>query len=421
MVNLKSSVILVKVLRESFSFAYQSIISNKIRTFLSLFGITIGIFAIISVFTIFDWLEKSIRESLATLGEDVVYIQKWPWSGGNNMPWWKYVNRPQPTEEDLNAIRQHSELTRSSAIMLGFNTTLKYEKNSISSMQVMAVTDQFEDIRSFEVEKGRYFSAYEMVSGRPMVVLGYEVANELFQDEDPIGKTIRVQGNRAQVIGVLKKEGASPIGDNSNDNLVFISLGYGKTMVNLRRIGITIMVKVKDGIPVDELNDELRGLLRTQRRLKPADEDNFSINQLSQFEDQFDTIFTSLNLAGWLIGGFSILVGGFGIANIMFVSVKERTNIIGIQKALGAKNAFILLQFLYESVLLSILGGAIGLFLVFVGTLFISGFSDFSISLTFNNILLGILVSAIIGIVSGFAPAWQASRLNPVEAINTLG
>lgn len=416
--RIKSFGVLVKVLNESFGFAYQSIKTNRVRTFLSLFGITIGIFAIISVFTIFDWLEKSIRDSLASLGDDVVYIQKWPWNSGTT-PWWKFVNRPQPTENDLNAIRQNSELTRSSAIMVSFGTLLKYENNSVSNVQVLSVTSQFEEIRNFEIENGRYFSSFEMASGRPTVVLGNEIAHELFQEEDPIGKTIRLMGQRVQVIGVLKKEGTSVIGDESNDKLAFIPLGLGKTMLNFRRLGLTIMVKVKEGIPLEELSDELRGILRTQRRLKPADEDDFSINQLSQFEDQFDMIFSALNLGGWIIGGFSILVGGFGIANIMFVSVRERTNIIGIQKALGAKKSFILLQFLYESVLLSVLGGAMGLLLVFIGTLILTHLADVSIGLTLHNILLGILVSAVIGIIAGFVPAWQASRLNPVQAINT--
>lgn len=416
--SIKSLGVLAKVLNESFGFAFQSIKTNRVRTFLSLFGITIGIFAIISVFTIFDWLEKSIRDSLASLGEDVVYIQKWPWNAGIT-PWWKFVNRPQPTENDLNAIRQHSELTRSSAIMVSFGSALKYEGNSISNGQVIAATNQFEEIRNFEIEHGRYISSYEMASGSPVVVLGHEIAHELFQEEDPIGKTMRLMGQRVQVIGVLKKEGSSVIGDESNDKLAFISLGLGKSMVNLRRVGITIMVKVKDGIPLDELNDELRGILRTQRRLKPMDEDDFSVNQLSQFQDQFDMIFSMLNLGGWIIGGFSILVGGFGIANIMFVSVRERTNIIGIQKALGAKRSFILLQFLYESVLLSILGGIMGLLLIFIGTLVMTYWADMSIGLTFHNILLGIMVSAVIGIIAGFVPAWQASKLNPVEAINS--
>jgi putative ABC transport system permease protein len=220
---------------------------------------------------------------------------------------------------------------------------------------------------------------------------------------------------------MLKKEGKSAIGMDSHDNLVLVPLGFARSIIDLRRVGPWIMVKAKDGISTNDLIDELRGILRSSRRIKPVDEDNFALNQISIIKQGVDNIFRMIDFAGWIIGGFSIIVGGFGIANIMFVSVKERTNIIGIQKALGAKNSFILIQFLYESVLLSVMGGIIGLLFIFIGTLVVNNLSDFTISLTASNIILGIMISAIIGIISGFAPAWTASRLNPVEAINTKG
>ncbi|MDD2197054.1 MAG: ABC transporter permease [Bacteroidales bacterium] len=418
MKQIKSMVILMKVMRESMNFAYQSIRVNKMRTFLSLFGITIGIFAIISVFTILDSLEKNVRDSLESLGDNVVYVQKWPWSMGM-LPWWKYVNRPQPSVDDLTEIRLHSQFAKSSAIMLSFRSMVKYRKNSAPSSQILSISDQYEDIRSFELSEGRYFSPFELTSGRHLAVLGSELANELFLGSNAVGETLKIGGYNVEVIGVLKKEGKSAIGDDSHDDLAIIPIGFARSFVDMRRVGLTIMVKAMDGVPTDELIDELRGVLRTFRRIKPLEDDNFALNQVSLLKQGIDNIFVMINLAGWIIGGFSILVGGFGIANIMFVSVKERTNIIGIQKALGAKNSFILLQFLYESVLLSITGGAIGLFFIFVGTTLVSNLSDFSISLTFDNILLGLMVSGIIGIISGYAPARKASRLSPVEAINT--
>ncbi|PKP36347.1 MAG: hypothetical protein CVT98_08180 [Bacteroidetes bacterium HGW-Bacteroidetes-15] len=236
---------------------------------------------------------------------------------------------------------------------------------------------------------------------------------------NPIGETIKLGGFNVEVIGILKKEGQSALGDNSHDNLAIIPIAFSKSLIDLRNVGPTILVKAVSGIPSEELMDELRGLLRSSRRLKPIEDDDFALNQVSMLKQGVDNIFGMINIGGWIIGGFSILVGGFGIANIMFVSVKERTSIIGIQKALGAKNSFILLQFLYESVLLSVLGGLIGLLFIFIGTTLVTKFTEFTISLTVDNIVLGLFVSAVIGVLSGYAPAWKASRLSPVEAINT--
>lgn len=415
---IRISIVWGKVIGESINFAFQSIKANRLRTFLSLFGITIGIFAIISVFTILDSLEKNVRDSLESLGDNVVYVQKWPWNSGS-VPWWKFMNRPQPTLDDLHAIRQRSMLAHSSAVMLNFSATLKYKSNTLPYAGIVSVTDQFEDIRSFEVAEGRYFSTLDIAAGRRVVVLGAKLANDLFEGQNPVGEILNMRGHKVEVIGVLEKEGTSMLGDESNDELAIIPISFARVFINPRLSHVNVMVKAKDGVPVEELIDELRGILRTSRKLRPIEEDNFALNQISQFKEAFDTIFRSIHLGGWIIGGFAILVGGFGIANIMFVSVRERINIIGIQKALGAKNFFILLQFLFESVLLSVVGGAIGLLLVFLITLAVSSFTDFQIYLTLNNIILGLSVSAIIGIVSGYAPARQASRLNPVQAIST--
>jgi putative ABC transport system permease protein len=415
----KPIIILVKVARESFAFAYQSISVNRMRTFLSLLGITIGIFAIISVFSILDALEKNVRDSLKSLGENVVYVQKWPWGMGGEYPWWKYMNRPQPTLEDLEEIRSKSIFTSVASFVMQFQSLIRYNNNSVPNSSVMAVTTQYEEIRSFEIETGRYFSPFELQAGRNVAVIGNTLASELFLGINPVGQSIKIGGYKAEVIGVMKKEGKSAFDDESLDDLVIVPVGFAKSLVDLRRVGPWIMVKPIETATTDDLIDELRGILRSFRRLKPIEDDDFSLNQISMLKQGLDNIFGAINLGGWIIGGFSILVGGFGIANIMFVSVKERTNVIGIQKALGAKNYFILLQFLYESVLLSVMGGAIGLLIIFGGTLLVSNLTEFNISLTAGNVILGLTISAVIGVVSGFAPAWSASRLNPVEAINT--
>jgi putative ABC transport system permease protein len=335
---LKSVIILVKVTRESMAFAYQSITVNKTRTFLSLLGITIGIFAIISVFTILDSLEKNVRDSLESLGDNVVYVQKWPWMMGGDFQWWKYMNRPQPTIEDYAEISTRSNLAEVSAFMVTFRTLIKYSRNSSPNTTVMAVSDNYEVIRSFEVEDGRYFSPFDLNSGRRVAVIGNTIASELFIGENPVGRTIKLSGYNVEIIGLLKKEGQSAVGDESHDNLVLIPVDFARSLIDFRKVGPTIIVKAQTGVAAEDLIDELRGILRSFRRLKPIEEDDFALNQIDMLKEGIDNIFKMINLAGWIIGGFSILVGGFGIANIMFVSVKERTSIIGIQKALGAKN-----------------------------------------------------------------------------------
>jgi len=412
-------IILIKLARESMQFAYQSVKANKLRTFLSLFGITIGIFAIISVFTMIDSLEKNIRDSLQALGQKVVYVQKWPWGGNEEYPWWKYLNRPEPNLSDLEEIRRKSLLTDAACFNVAFNKQIKFGGNDIPDAPIYGVSTDFEKIRSFDLSEGRFFSQFEINSGRPYAVIGSEIAKNLFQGVNPIDKTMKIGGQKVTIIGVFALEGKSAIGENSLDDMVIIPLNLARTMVDLRNSGPWIMVKAKDNADVENLIDELRGILRSHHRLKPLDEDDFALNQIDLLKDSLDSIFASINFAGGFIAFFSIIVGGFGIANIMFVSVKERTSQIGIQKALGAKRYFILIQFLYEAILLAVSGGVIGLLLIFIGTLAVTYGLDFKVALTLPNIIRGLLISAVIGIASGFIPAWIASRLNPVEAINT--
>lgn len=416
MKSFRPLVILIRLLKESVAFAFQSITSNKLRTFLSLFGITIGIFAIISVFTVIDSLEQNVRNSLQSLGNNVIYVQKWPWGGMGEYPWWKYMNRPQPNVHDLNEITGKSALTLAASLTMSTSRQVKYEKNSMTSSLIGVSTD-YDQIRSFDIANGRFFTGFELSSTKNLAIIGSKIADELCEGVDPINKTIKIAGLKYTIIGVFKKEGTSPFGDESHDELIAIPLNSMTQFVNIRWANPFIAVKAKENIPVEELSDELMGILRSFHRIKPMDEEDFALNRISMMQDQLDTIFSSITLAGGIIAFFSILVGGFGIANIMFVSVKERTSQIGIQKALGAKRYFILTQFLFEAVLLSAIGGIIGLLLIYIGTLLVGNSMDFEISLSLGNIIKGLLISITIGIISGFVPAWQASKLSPVEAI----
>lgn len=416
--------LLTRLILESFSFAFGSLKGNKLRTFLSLLGITIGIFAIISVFTVIDSLENYIRNSLNSLGSNMVYIQKWPWAppeGESEYPWWKYLNRPVPTMEEADELLRRSRNVEDAVYFFGFNRTVQFENSKAENTEVLATTHALINTWNLEVEKGRYFTESESNSGAALAILGSELAVKLFDQVNPIGKMIKLQGHRFMVIGVYTKKGTDMFG-TSMDKRVHIPVVYAMNMVDVRDRdqGQTINVKAKANADRDEFVAELEGIMRSMHRLKPMEENDFAINEVSLISNRFDAFFKVFNLAGWIIGGFSILVGGFGIANIMFVSVKERTKIIGIQKAIGAKKYFILLQFIFEAVVLSLLGGVIGLFLIFIGTLIFSYMADMSIALTMANIILGLTISGVIGVLAGFVPALSASKLDPVEAMNAV-
>lgn len=405
--------------KESIILAFNSITINKLRTFLSLFGITIGIFSIISVLTVLDWMEKSIRDSINSMGSNVVYIQKFPWSFDPNLEWWNIIKWPSISLNDYQALINKSSKAEAASILVGQSQNIHYGNNVANNVYLCAVTDNLEKVLSFDIGKGRFFSPNEYSSGSNVAVLGAEIAERLFEKEDPVGKDLKIAGRKIRIIGVLKKEGEGSISLSNIDQLAFIPLNFGKNFINLRNrfIDSQIIVKAKPGISVQDLTDEVTMILRAARRLKPIEESNFSVNTATMLSSGFEPVFAGINIGGWLIGGFSILVGGFGIANIMFVSVRERTNIIGIQKALGAKRSFILQQFLAESVLLSVVGGILGIILIFIGTVVINYLYELNMYLTFTNILIAIAISGVIGIVAGYAPAYAAARMNPVDAI----
>jgi len=407
-------------IKESFWFAINALVVNRLRTFLSLIGITIGIFAIIFVFTVIDSLKNNIKNSIESLGNNVVYIQKWPWEFSNEYKWWKYMNRPLPTIKEYEEIKNRSNKIDAASFVAFTNKNVEYKGNFIENVTVISASYDYDKIRSFEIEKGRYFSFFESNNGSAKAIIGSKVALQLFKNINPIGKQIKILGKKISVLGVFKNEGAS-LFDEGLDNSVLLPVNFSRNIFDLRdeQLNPTIMVRAKQNVGITELSDNLSELLRGIRRLRPLDDNNFALNKTSLITQGFDDLFNIVDLAGLLIGGLAIIVGGFGIANIMFVSVKERTKIIGIQKSLGAKNYFILIQFLSESVMLSLIGGLIGLLLVYIATILGSRFVEMEFSMNFYNIFSGILISVVIGIISGIAPALSASKLNPVDAINS--
>ncbi len=415
--------LLLRLIYESLSFAFNSLTANKLRTFLSLLGITIGIFAIISVFTVIDSLERYIRDSLNSLGSNMVYIQKWPWAPpeGEEYAWWKYLNRPVAEIDEVDEVIRKGKSIENAVFFFGFNRTIQFGSDKIENSTVLATTEGLLDVWNLNIESGRYFTEAEMRNGSPVTVIGDEIASRLFKGMNPVGKTVKIQGYKFLIIGVYEQMGQDAFGTSMDKN-IHISAVKSFYMIDVknRDRGQTICVKAKDNIDSDKFAAELEGIMRTIRRLKPMEENDFALNEVSIISNQFDQFFAVFNLAGAIIGGFSIIVGGFGIANIMFVSVKERTKIIGIQKSLGAKKYFILLQFIFEAIVLSVIGGMVGLVLIFIGTLIVSYATEFTIVLTIGNVINGLLISSTIGFIAGFMPARTAAKLDPVIAINSV-
>jgi putative ABC transport system permease protein len=414
--------IYLRVLKESFNFALNALRNNKLRTFLSLVGVTIGIFSIIAVLAAVDSLKREIEGSISGLDNSTIIVMRFNF-GPTDIPRWKWQQFPDVTYDEYQYIERNTPNIEAATFTLNVpNESIKYEDRQVDNVPIGAVTDSYYNIEALKLSEGRFFNGSESNSGSMVVVLGDEIAKQLFGDAaTAIGKEVRIYGRRFNVIGVLEKEGAGIFG-NSKDTSVWMSVNVVRRIYgdNNKNTFPQIVVKPEKGVDEAEFKAVLTQKLRTKRGLKPDEISNFFVNQMQGFADFIDEITGSMNIIGLIISGFSLLVGGFGIANIMFVSVKERTNLIGIQKSLGAKNKFILFQFLFEAVILAVIGGLIGLFLVFIVSIIASQFTgDFEFVLSLWNMLFGTAISAAIGLISGILPAISASKLDPVEAIRT--
>ncbi|AMR27902.1 ABC transporter [Hymenobacter psoromatis] len=414
----------IRLVLESFAFAWQALRANLLRTILSLLGVTVGIFSIIAVFMVVDSLESNVRSSMNFLGDKVVYVGKWPWVFDSDRPWWKYFNRPVPTLREFRQLQRMLPANSQKGVAIfvpkGGNT-LKAGVNSVSDCTLQGVSYDYRAISSVPIEQGRYFTVQEMDGGRPVAIIGATIAENLYPQGEPVGRQFKTQGRYFTVIGVMKKEGKNLLGTPSNDANCLIPFGSFASIFAMSSTGMSgpspqLGVKGRDDDPgLLNLEAEMQGDMRIIRGLKPREEDNFALNRPEMLADMIGKLFSVIGIAGGIIGSFAMLVGGFGIANIMFVSVRERTNIIGIQKSLGAKNYFILFQFLFEAVFLCLLGGAAGIFLVWLITLIPQ--DSLTLTLSAGNISLGLLVSVGIGILAGIIPAVMAANLDPVIAI----
>lgn len=405
---------------ESFRFAMNALRENILRTVLSLLGVTIGIFSIVGVYTMVDSLESNIKGSLSSIGTNVIYVQKWPWFfGGGDYPWWKYFRRPEPKYEEFKYLKENLENAQAVAMMdFEGGVSCKNGNNSVDAL-CQGITQDFTEITEVPIVNGRYFAPQETESGRNVAILGAEISDALFPDVDPIGQTFKMKGQNLTVIGVQERKGKQ-IADfgGEPDQKVFIPfLTHKRIFSSGQPYGDIVLKGFENDEGLFELEGEATGLLRTKRGLRPSQEDSFAMNRPEAAAEALGQLFSTIRGGGFIIGLFSLLIGGFGIANIMFVSVKERTNIIGIQKSLGAKNFFILFQFLFESIFLCLIGGFFGILLVYFLSFLPLGSLD--IILSSGNILFGIIIASVIGVISGIIPAWQASSLDPVIAIRS--
>lgn len=410
-----------RLLSESFRFAMNALRNNKLRTLLSLLGVTIGIFSIIAVLAAVDSLDRKITKDLSSLDKNTIYLMKMSF-GPSEIPQWKREQFPNVKYDEYIYLKNSMTNTDQMGYQIFTKReSIKYESNTVTDVNIVPVSHEFIDIQGLEFEKGRFYTESEANSAARVVVIGYEISKSLFEDSDPIGKNIRLYGQRFTVIGVLTKKGGGLNFGNNNDSSAFVPVNFVRQLYgdNNESMINVIIFKPQSGVDMDAYKSEITQKLRSFRGVKAGEIDNFFINVFSGFTDLIDGIISQMNIVGWIISGFSLLVGGFGIANIMFVSVKERTNLIGIQKSLGAKNRFILFQFLFEAIILSVIGGIIGLFMVWIIALVLTKALEFEFVLGMGNILLGTGLAAVIGLISGILPAISASNLDPVEAIRT--
>jgi putative ABC transport system permease protein len=400
----------------------QELRKNKLRTFLSLFGVTIGIFCIIGVLATVNSLKLNIQAEIKALGTNTIYIDKWDYGagGGPDYPWWKYVKRPSPKYSELQEIKAKTTTSDHASFMINTTSSVDFEDNSLSNVILYGVTEEFPDIQPVEIQYGRFMTDAEFGLGSNAAVIGNEVAEKLFGSaERAVGKQVTTKGKKVNIVGIIKKQGSTIIGGWQFDKSLVTSYRFGRSIMDERRADPLILVKGKENISSKVLKDELKGVMRSIHKLSPKEDDDFALNDINDFSDAMEQAFVSINMGGWIIGILSFIVGIFGVANIMFVTVKERTTQIGLKKAIGAKNGVILTEFLLESAFLCIIGGLVGLALVVILTKIGSAVLHFHFFLSAEIIAVAIIICIVAGILAGIIPAIKAAKMDPVEAIRS--
>ena len=392
---------------------------NKLRTALSLTGVAFGIFCIIGVLATVNSFEQNIQNSVKSLGSNTIYIDKWDYSGGPDQPMWKLRARPVAKYEEMSLVKQRSEFLDDISFLLQTGGTISYKDAMIQNNSVYGIVEAQMTLQPIKFDVGRYFSSSEFNEGSHVCIIGFDNAETLFGNtERAMGKEIDIKGRKATIVGVIKKEGKNFVGWNY-DNCIMIPYRFCRQIFDEKNSNPILIAKGKEGVSTAALQNELEGIMRQIRRLSPTQEDNFSLNSVEAFSKAISKFFVILNIVGAIVGGISLIVGMFGIANIMFVTVKERTSIIGLKKAIGAKSRSILFEFLIEASLLCILGGAFGLFFVWLLTLILTVLFEFPVFVSMSMLIITVLICLVVGILAGIIPAAQAARMDPVAAIRS--
>jgi len=412
---------LLSILWNSFKMAMQELKVNKLRTFLSLFGITIGIFCIIGVLATVDSLQRKIQGEIKELGTNTIWIDKFDYSeNGPNYPYWKYEKRPMMKYKDMQYIKSVVKQSDNVSYFIINAANVSFSSYTLQNVSTYGVSEDFSKIQDLKIASGRYLSEADFERGTPCCVIGYTNAEKLFGEaEVSVGKQVLVNGHQATIVGLLEKQGKSMVGFEYDDCVIISYKFFSNLFDPEKALQNEVMSQANEGIATESLTDELRGIMRQLRRLNPKQQDNFSLNDIKQFSQATDQFFAQVNLGGWAIAGLSLIVGAFGVANIMFVTVRERTSQIGLKKAIGAKNSTILTEFLLESAFLCLLGGLTGLLLVWILSLALTTVLPFAIYIAPNIIFLALGICVVLGILSGIIPATIAARMNPVDAIRT--
>jgi putative ABC transport system permease protein len=410
----------IEIIGTSFKMAMQELWKNKLRTFLSLFGITIGILCIIGVLVVVNSLERNITNEIKSLGSNTIYVDKWVYEGGPDYPWWKYVNRPNPKYEEMQEIKKRTPSAKFVAFNISTQDNVDFRGSTLSNVNLYGISEEFNKIQPLEVRYGRYLSDAEFNRGVNAIVTGNDVAEKLFGEAElAVNKEVSIRGKKALIVGIIKKQGKQMIGGWDFDQSIVIPYRFAKTLMNEFKSNPVIMVQGQDWLTSKALKDDLTGSMRAIHRLSPTKEQDFALNDVNDLAESISSAFVGMNIGGAVIGGISLIVGLFGVANIMFVTVRERTSQIGLKKALGAKKRVILSEFLLESAFLCIIGGLMGLILVFLLSLILTQALSFPVFISVANMVWTFAICVLVGVIAGIIPAYKAAQMDPVEAIRS--